>query len=197
MDSAAPPRSHRKRGGRLAASGPVSRQSGRVLSLGGEQGAGWRGRCASTCRGGRPAEEEGQLGVSRPRKGVSFLAGWSEVSHWCVVISDLGFHPCGQRWGPKTPPPGAGGVEVVAVNVSGQAVGPQQTALVAPVPLRRRPRALPSVAAKLDSRSEDPAHGGQGRGGRRLRGQSGAREAAWPPAWKQLVGIQSRPTASR
>lgn len=50
-------------------------------------------------------------GVSRPRKGVSFLAGRSEVSHWCVVISDLGFHPCGQRWGQKTPPPGMGGVE--------------------------------------------------------------------------------------
>lgn len=32
----------------------------RVL-LGWERGAGWRGRCASTCRGGHPAEERGRV----------------------------------------------------------------------------------------------------------------------------------------
>lgn len=79
------------------------------------------------------------------------------------------------------------------MNVSGQAAGPQQTALVEPAPLHRRPRALSCAAAQLGSRSEDPAHWGQGRGGRRLQGKSGAREAAWPPAWKQLVGIQLHP----
>lgn len=79
------------------------------------------------------------------------------------------------------------------MNVSGQAAGPQQTALVEPAPLHRRPRALSGAAAQLGSRSEDPAHWGQGRGGRRLQGKSGAREAAWPPAWKQLVGIQLHP----
>lgn len=95
--------------------------------------------------------------------------------------------------GPEDTSSRHGGCGAVAMNVSGQAAGPQQTALVEPAPLHRRPRALSGAAAQLGSRSEDPAHWGQGRGGRRLQGKSGAREAAWPPAWKQLVGIQLHP----
>lgn len=159
---------------------PRAGRQGDVLALGGQRGA--------------PRRREG-WGVSRSRKGVSFLAGRSEVSHWCVVISDLGFHPCGSAW----PAVGAEGRLLPAWGASGRVAWPRHTApLVGTVPLSRGPRALPGAAAPPSSRSVgrpcplailwESVAWGQGRGRRRLQGSRGpGPRLATPPAAGDLA----------
>lgn len=117
--------------------------------------------------------------MSRSRKGVSFLAGRSEVSHWCVVISDLEFHPCGSAW----PAVGAEGRLLPAWGCPpGGDRAPQQ---------RAEGSARRSCPAEFKERRPCPlailwesVAWGQGRGRRRLQGSRGPgpRLATPPPS---------------
>lgn len=113
MDSAAPPRSHRESEGHLAASDPVSRQSGRRAFPRLEAGC----QLAKKVRldlPGRSPHGGGKAGVDLGRavRSESLVRGdfRPRVSSVWERVASSG--------GRGTPSPGVGGVGAVAMNVS-------------------------------------------------------------------------------